>query len=85
MSRAESDAHEYFSNPAEIARQQKSELFELRATMSRPQVLAAQAHRDEVPRHDGRNLQLVLQSFDTADLKEAKVLLDELSRQAPDR
>jgi tetratricopeptide (TPR) repeat protein len=80
MREAESDAQECFRKAVEIARRQKSKLFELRATMSLARLLAKQHRRDEASRVLAEIYSRFTEGFDTADLKEAKALLDELSR-----
>ena len=55
--------------------------WELRATTSFARLLAKQGRRDAA-RHDARgHLRLVHQGFDTADLKGAKALLEQLGTQ----
>ena len=78
-SKIKQEAETYFRKAIEIARRQKAKSWELRATTSLASLLAKQGRRDEA-RHDvGRNLRLVQRGLRHARLKDAKVLLDELS------
>jgi predicted ATPase len=52
---------------------------ELRATMSLARLLASQGRRNEARAMLGDIYAWFTEGFDTADLKEAKALLDELS------
>ena len=52
--------------------------WELRATMSLARLLAKQGHRDEARTMLADIYSWFTEGFDTADLKEAKALLDEL-------
>jgi predicted ATPase len=52
--------------------------WELRATMSLSRLLAKQGHRDEAHTRLADIYNWFTEGFDTADLKEAKVLLNEL-------
>jgi predicted ATPase len=53
---------------------------ELRATMSLARLLDKQGHRDEARAMLAEIYNWFTEGFDTADLKDAKVLLDELNR-----
>ena len=69
---------EYFERALGIAREQQAKSWELRAAISMARVWHDQGRRDEA-----RDLLAPLygwftEGFDTRDLKEAKVLLDEL-------
>ena len=69
---------EYFERALGIAREQQAKSWELRAAISMARLWRDQGRRDEA-----RDLLAPLYSwftegFDTRDLKEAKVLLDEL-------
>jgi tetratricopeptide (TPR) repeat protein len=64
----------------EIARRQAARLFELRATISLARLLASQDRRDEAHTMLAEIYNWFTEGFDTADLKDAKALLDELSR-----
>jgi class 3 adenylate cyclase/predicted ATPase len=70
---------EYFERALSVARQQQAKSWELRAAMS-----MARLWRDQGKRDEARDLLAAVygwftEGFDTLDLKEAKVLLDELS------
>ena len=71
-------AEEYFKRALAVARAQQAKSWELRAAMSMARLWRDQGRRDEA-----RDLLAPLfgwftEGFDTRDLKEAKVLLDEL-------
>jgi predicted ATPase len=71
-------AEELYRQALRIAREQEAKLWELRAAMS-----LARLRRDQGRRVEGRDLLAPVygwftEGFDTADLKEAKTLLDEL-------
>jgi tetratricopeptide (TPR) repeat protein len=61
-----------------IARRQSAKLFELSATTSLARLLARQYRRDESRAMLAEIYNWFTEGFDTADLKEAKALLDEL-------
>jgi tetratricopeptide (TPR) repeat protein len=63
----------------DIARQQSAQAWELRATTSLARLLADQGKRDEARTMLADIYNWFTEGFDTADLKDAKVLLDELS------
>ncbi len=63
----------------EIARRQEAKWWELRATVSLARLLAKQGHRDEARAMLAAMYAWFTEGFDTADLKDAKALLDELS------
>jgi tetratricopeptide (TPR) repeat protein len=63
----------------EIARRQEAKMLELRATTSLARLLASQGHRDEARAMLAEIYNCFSEGFDTADLKDAKALLDELS------
>ena len=63
----------------EIAGRQGAKLFELRATVSLARLLRDTNRRDEARSMLAEIYNWFTEGFDTADLKEAKVLLDELS------
>jgi predicted ATPase len=74
-----SEAESCFQQAIEIARQQQAKSFELRAVMSLVRLWQKQGKREE-----GRAILADIygwftEGFDTADLKDARVLLDELS------
>jgi class 3 adenylate cyclase/tetratricopeptide (TPR) repeat protein len=68
-----------FERAIEVSRLQGAKCFELQATMSLAQLLASQGRRDEARRMLAEIYNWFTEGFDTADLKEAKALLDELS------
>jgi len=79
----QSNAHEArrcFERAIEIARNQKAKSFELRATTSLARLLVKQGRREEAHRMLGEIYNWFTEGFDTADLKDAKELLDELNR-----
>ena len=72
-------AQGYFERALSVARQQQAKSWELRAAMS-----MARLWRDQGKRDEARDLLAPVygwftEGFDTRDLKEAKVLLDELA------
>jgi predicted ATPase len=68
-----------FEQAIEIARQQSAKSWELRATVSLARLLASQGRRDEAGEKLAEIYNWFTEGFDTADLKDAKALLDELS------
>ncbi len=74
-----SDAERLFRTAIDVARRQQARSFELRATMSLARLLAKQGRRDEARTMLSEVYNWFTEGFDTADLKEAKALLDELS------
>jgi predicted ATPase len=74
----ESDRH--LRTAIEIARRQAARLFELRATVSLARLLSGTNHRDEARTMLAEIYNWFTEGFDTGDLKQAKALLDELSR-----
>ena len=73
-----SEAGQCFRIAIEIARHQKAKSWELRATTSLARLLASQGRRDEAHTMLGEIFNWFTEGFDTADLKDAKALLDEL-------
>jgi predicted ATPase len=69
-----------FQRAIEIARRQSGKSLELRATTSLARLLAKQGRRDEASTMLAQIYNWFTEGFDTADLKEAKALLEELSR-----
>ncbi|MGA7760276.1 MAG: hypothetical protein WCA59_00930 [Candidatus Binataceae bacterium] len=63
----------------EIARRQESRWWELRATISLARLLANQGRRDQARTMLADIYGWFTEGFDTADLKDAKALLDELA------
>jgi predicted ATPase len=79
----ESDAAEaqsWFHRAIEVARKQSSKSLELRATTSLTRLLAKQGRHDEAHAMLAEIYGWFTEGFDTADLKDAQALLDELSR-----
>ena len=68
-----------FNTAIEIARRQSARSQELRATTSLARLLAKQGRRDEARAMLADIYGWFTEGFDTADLKDAKALLDELS------
>jgi predicted ATPase len=77
-SKTQEQAEACFRHAIEVARRQSAKLFELRATMSLARLLAKQEQRDEAHTMLAEIYHWFTEGFDTADLKEAKALLDEL-------
>jgi tetratricopeptide (TPR) repeat protein len=74
------EASQCFQDALRVAQEQEAKSFELRATISLARLL-----RDTNRRHESRKMLTEIynwftEGFDTADLKEAKALLEELSR-----
>ena len=63
----------------EIARAQSARHFELRATVSLARLMAHQGRRDDARKMLTDIYNWFTEGFDTADLRDAKALLDELS------
>ena len=63
----------------EVARRQRAKSLELRATTSLARLLAAQGHREEARTMLADIYNCFTEGSDTADVKDAKALLDELS------
>jgi predicted ATPase len=74
------EAQSCFERAIEIARRQSGKSLELRATMSLARLLAKQGRRDEARSMLAEIYGWFTEGFDTADLKDAKALLDELGR-----
>jgi predicted ATPase len=75
-----SEAQSCFQRAIEIARRQSAKSWELRATTSLVQLLSQQGYREQARTMLADIYNWFTEGFDTADLKEAKALLDELSR-----
>jgi predicted ATPase len=73
------EAQRCFQRAVEIARKQSAKSLESRATMSLARLLAKQGHRDEARAMLAEIYEWFTEGFDTADLKEAKALLDDLA------
>jgi predicted ATPase len=74
------EAQSCFERAIEVARKQSAKSLELRATMSLARLLAKQERRDEARMMLAEIYGWFTEGFDTADLKDAKALLGELSR-----
>jgi predicted ATPase len=74
------EAWDCFQRAIEIARSQSAKSWELRATMSLARLLAKQNRRDEAHSLLAEIYNWFTEGFDTADLREAKLLLDQLTR-----
>jgi len=72
-------AEKFFRTAIEIARRQKAKAWELRATMSLARLLDKQGKREEARTMLAEIYGWFTEGFDTADLKDAKALLEELS------
>ncbi len=68
-----------FRSAIKLARVQEAKWWELRATMSLARLLAKHGRRDEARTMLAEIYDWFTEGFDTADLKDAKVLLDELA------
>jgi adenylate cyclase len=73
------DAESCFRRAIEIARTQGAKSWELRATMSLARLLDKQGRRDEARTMLAEIYHWFTEGFDTADLKDAKTLLDGLN------
>ena len=73
-------AAECFREAIEIARRQTAKSYELRATMSLARLLAKQSRRDEARAMLAEICGWFTEGFDTADLKDDRALLEELSK-----
>jgi tetratricopeptide (TPR) repeat protein len=69
-----------FRYAIEMAREQGAKSWELRATISLARLLYRQGHREEARTMLAEIYNWFTEGFDTADLKEAKALLDELGQ-----
>jgi predicted ATPase len=72
------EAQNCFQRAIEIARKQSGKSWELRAATSLARLLDKQGHRDEARAMLADIYGWFTEGFDTADLKDAKALLDEL-------
>ena len=73
------EAQRCFERAIEIARNQRAKSLELRATMSLARLLNKQGRRDEAHAMLTEIYDWFTEGFDTADLKDAKALLDQLN------
>lgn len=75
----EEEAEECFLKAIEIARRQQAKSLELRATMSLARLWKSQGKREEARTMLAEIYGWFTEGFDTADLQDAKALLEELS------
>jgi predicted ATPase len=68
-----------FRDAIELSRKMSAKLYELRATMSLARLLVRQGRREEARAMLADVYGWFTEGFDTADLKDAKTLLDELN------
>jgi predicted ATPase len=73
------EAAQCFRDAIEVARRQSAKSWELRATTSLARLLASQDRHDEARTMLAEIYNWFTAGFDTADLKDARVLLDELN------
>ena len=73
-------ARQCFTTAIRIARDQKAKSEELAGTIQLARVLAEQGRKSQARSMLRKIYNWFTEGFDTADLKEAKALLDELSR-----
>lgn len=78
-SKVEEEAEEYFHRAIDIAQKQQAKSLELRATVSLARLWQSQGKKAEAHQMLSEIYNWFTEGFDTADLKEAKVLLEELS------
>ena len=79
ISNLDTDAEASFRKAIEIASRQQAKSLELPATMSLARLLRDTGRRDEARAMLAEIYNWFTEGFDTADLKEANALLDELS------
>src|SRR5216683_3015808 len=77
--RSEAEAERCLRQAIDIAQGQAARLFELRTTTSLARLLTKQGRREEAHRMLAEIYNWFTEGFDTADLKEAKTLLDDLA------
>src|SRR5262249_39398845 len=76
--KSQEEAEEYFHKAIAIAQQQEAKSLELRATMSLSRLWQQQGKRKEARTLLGESYGWFSEGFDTKDVREAKVLLEEL-------
>lgn len=74
----EDEAMKLFEQAFEVSQQQKAKSLELRAAMSKSRLLQKQGKKQEAHKLLNETYNWFTEGFDTADLKEAKALLEEL-------
>ncbi len=72
------EAEEYFQKAIEVARKQSAKSLELRAATSLARLWQQQGKKEEARELLAPVYNWFTEGFDTADLKDAKALLDEL-------
>jgi predicted ATPase len=73
------EAERLFRTAIDVARGQQAKSWELRAATSLSRLLASQHRRDEARTMLAEIYNWFTEGFDTADLKDAKALLDQLN------
>jgi class 3 adenylate cyclase/predicted ATPase len=81
QNRSKTEAQHCFWTAIEVARRQSAKSLELRSTMSLARLLASQGRPAEARPILSEIYEWFTEGFDTADLKDAKSLLDDLQRQ----
>jgi predicted ATPase len=76
---ADFEAEQCFRTAMEIARRQSAKTYELRATTSLARLLAKQGRRDKARATLAEIYNWFTEGFNTADLKDARMLLEELT------
>ena len=71
------EAEEYFQQALNIARRQQAKSFELRTAMSLSRLWQQHGKKEEAHQLLAENYGWFIEGFDTADLQEAKALLEE--------
>ena len=79
-SASNAQVEESFRTAIDISRKQSAKSWELRATTSLARLLAKQGHRDEARTMLADIYNWFTEGFDTADLKDARALLDEMEQ-----
>ena len=79
LRRESREAEAYFRQALEVAHRQSAKAWELRAVMSLSRLWQSQGKKDEARRLLAEIYGWFTEGFDTADLQDAKALLDELS------
>jgi predicted ATPase len=73
------EAHASYEHAIDVARRQSAKSWELRAMTSLARLLASQGRREEGRTKLAAIYNWFTEGFDTADLRDAKALLNELS------